>query len=60
MKRMKPSPDLLEVCEAAGITFNEALTDYIKGAKLSERMRLLEVYNAQGADALLVALREGR
>ncbi len=52
--------ELLAACEAAGITLDEALADYIKGAKLIERMRLLEIYRAQGVEALLEALQEGK
>lgn len=51
---------LLALCEEAGITLDEALTDYIRGAKLSERRRLLDIYESQGLDALTAALREDR
>lgn len=53
-----PMSDLLAICEASGITLEDALTDYIRGAKISERMRLLEVYESQGLDALLSELRD--
>lgn len=55
-----PEADLLKLCKEAGITLDDALADYVRGAKISERMRLLGIYEAQGLDALLDALREGR
>lgn len=50
-------PDLLAICKEAGISLDEALSDYIKGAKITERMRLLEVYEQEGLAALLTELR---